>query len=292
MCSTTAKHDGWFKPVKQVQAKKEDKETEHTSSKVLSSFGMLGPIPLLNADEAKAAAQACENARRHAAFNPGFFACKSHVLYPWVYQLAQLPQLLSTVKSCLGPNVILLDSRVYYKPGQSADHAPWHQDASEMLLKESSKEQTLTVFIALTKANNNNGGLETLPASFQEKPPPIFPCESAEKHHSHSIVPYAISDTAEFQKTTVMKLDAGDCLFMHPNLPHRSGPNTSSNARIGVSLQFAATSVEPAAKGQTAILASGEDLFGSFVNEQVPTGDLNEIELKVHEYAVQQGHSK
>jgi hypothetical protein len=84
-----------------------------------------------------------------------------------------------------------------------------------------------------------------------------------------------------------MNLKAGQMSLHHTHLIHRSGPNLSTDRRIGFGISYIPTSaMSRASTRPAAALVRGIDRFGHFDDEPRPVVECGETERAAHAAAV------
>ena len=73
----------------------------------------------------------------------------SHMMMPWVAEVARTPAIVNVVSALLGPNVLLWMSSIFAKDPKSHAYVGWHQDLHYWGL---SGTQEVTAWVALTPA--------------------------------------------------------------------------------------------------------------------------------------------
>ena len=87
-------------------------------------------------------------------------------------------------------------------------------------------------------------------------------------------------------KTVAMPLEPGEISLHNVRLAHASGPNRSSDRRIGISLHYMPThSKQMIGEWDTAALVRGEDRFGHFTITPRPAKDFDPSAVLFHEKA-------
>ena len=83
-----------------------------------------------------------------------------------------------------------------------------------------------------------------------------------------------------------MPLAAGEMSIHNYRLAHASGPNTSDDRRIGVSIHYMPPDTEQiVGTWDCAELVRGEDRFGHFAKAERPSTDLDPAAIAFHEKA-------
>jgi non-heme Fe2+,alpha-ketoglutarate-dependent halogenase len=191
------------------------------------------------------------------------------------------PAVLDPVEDLIGPDIRLFHFTIWPKsPGDPA-FVSWHQDATYFGLEPAVH---VTAWVALTDAPVESGCMEVVPGSHKR----------GQLHHGQFNSPDNLLSrgqtlTADFDRddTVFMALKAGQMSLHHTHLIHRSGPNTSSDRRIGFGISYIPTSATCRASArQSAMLVRGADRFGHFDDEKRPRTDCGEAERAAHAEAV------
>ena len=131
--------------------------------------GFLSPFPLLEAEElqrCQAGVQRFETwlGSPINAHHEMKWRSMSHLLMPWVANLARDPRILDRVEGLLGPDILIFTSTFFIKEPHSPTIAAWHQDLTYYGLEP---KEEVTVWIALTEASEAAGCMDAL--SFRGK---------------------------------------------------------------------------------------------------------------------------
>ena len=160
-----------------------------------------------------------------------------------VFDLLRHPKILDVVESVLGPEIMSNPvQQMRIKPplaaveGELAVHSnvgstTWHQDIVA-LLPEADDTPLLTVWVALTDADETNGCLVSIPGSHQLGPQ--IHCANAELA-SEPNVPATVIEGMEARPLPVKR--GGVILFDKHNV-HCSLPNRSSSIRWSMDLRY------------------------------------------------------
>ncbi len=185
-----------------------------------------------------------------------------HLLYPWVAQLVAHPAILKAVRALIGPDALVWVSEFNVKGPQTEGFFSWHQDLYywQHRYNDLSSIPIVTVWLAITDANEANGAMRVLPSSH------FALLDHAEKPHPDNMLTRAqqVLSTVDESQTTHIDLAAGEFSIHHPLLLHASGPNRSASPRIGLVTRYVAPRVVPAVRPAYAWLVSGEDSLGNW----------------------------
>lgn len=246
--------------------------------------GYLCPLPLLNEDERQACLAGL--ARFEKWLGAPVNATKElkwrtmpHLTLPWVSRLAQDPRILDPVEDILGSDILVFTSTFFIKEANTPTIADWHQDSTYYGL---SPKEEITVWVALTEASRDAGCMDVLPGHLDQYPHAAHVVENSVNRAGQRITTPLDENLA-----VAMPLQPGQFSMHHGMCPHRSGPNVTSNRRIGLGLNFVPASAKPIGKFRTAgMLVRGEDRFGHFEPVSPPASELSPEAIATHEMAV------
>ena len=188
------------------------------------------------------------------------FDIKTNLLFDWVYELSRDSRLLDAVEDLIGPDILLTNSILRIKKPGSATFYGWHQDAARIRVEPG----FVLAFIAISEATPDNGCLRVIPESHHEVQP-------------FSLVGYAHRQVARVREVDESRavdlvLARGQVGLLHCNTIHGSGPNRSSERRVGLINDY----TPPAARQSTGMgsgqIVRGADRWGNFGAEPVPVG--------------------
>ncbi len=150
------------------------------------------------------------------------------------------PSILDVLEALIGPDVSALQSMMFFNPPGKGGQG-WHQDSYYI---QTQPDSLIGVWIALDRADKENGCLWVAPGSHHE---PIYPPVEkggfvhADERHIEGLFPAKeasnMDDTANQLSEVALKygapipveLEAGDVLFFHSHLLHRSYRNETTN---------------------------------------------------------------
>lgn len=204
-----------------------------------------------------------------------------YLILPWAARLARDPRILDPVEDLLGPDLLIYTSTFFIKEPHSPTIAAWHQDSTYYGLEP---KEEITVWVALTEANEAAGCMEALP----------FRGEPRQLRHVSRVVENSVNrgsqkivDPLDETGVTAMPLSAGAFSMHHGLCPHRSGPNNASHRRIGLGLNYIPTHVRPVGSVKpAAMLVRGRDRYGHFELLEPPRAEFDSSGLAAHERAV------
>ncbi len=154
----------------------------------------------------------------------------------WARKLQNNAVLKKLISNLLNEKIDNFGAELFAKPAKVGLAVPPHQDNYYWCLNS---HNALTVWVALDKSNETNGGI-------------YYYCRSHELgllEHLPSNVPGSsqrlryLKPMSMFKKITP-KLNAGDCLIHNCAIVHGSNSNKSSNSRKGLTVRYKAKSAK------------------------------------------------
>ncbi|MCC2686379.1 MAG: Phytanoyl-CoA dioxygenase [Paenibacillaceae bacterium] len=152
-----------------------------------------------------------------------------------------LPRVLDVVEALVGPDVLALQSMIFYNPPGKGGQG-WHQDSYYI---RTHPDTLIGAWIALEDADEENGCLWVAPGSHSEPIyPPVDPSTGGLIHAEGVFADLFVAENASNQDDEVNALSkvaqkydqivpaimkAGDVLFFHSHLLHRSHKNRSDS---------------------------------------------------------------
>ncbi|MDJ0943562.1 MAG: phytanoyl-CoA dioxygenase family protein [Kiloniellales bacterium] len=230
--------------------------------------GATFPLSVLSAEEAAAHRARLEAAE--AVRGPLHYTVKPYLIFGPADALARHPALLDAVEDVLGPDILLWDSAYVIKEADDRRHVAWHQDLTYWGLDS---DEVVTAWVALTPANSENGGMRYLPGSHREGRLAHVDTYADDSLLHRGQDASAHVDPAEVAADIVLR--PGEASLHHGWTLHASGPNPSSDRRIGLTLQYVTPRVrQTLTDEETATLVRGRDSFGHFRPEPAFAGDF------------------
>src|SRR5579872_2965031 len=123
--------------------------------------GYLGSVPVLTADQVAYYRHCLERFERDHPEHVKKLKTKSHLLSPWIVELAEQPQILDVFEDLLGPNLMLWSMAWRIKKPDGKTFAGWHQDFAYGGVKP------IVIFgpLALSRCDAAAGCLKVVPGS-------------------------------------------------------------------------------------------------------------------------------
>jgi non-heme Fe2+,alpha-ketoglutarate-dependent halogenase len=220
--------------------------------------GVAFPLPALSAMEAQEAyllyMDLCESGKVTLEGEKRVFG---HLLHSWIADLVSHPAILAAVRSVIGENILTWVSEFNTKAPDSAHFFSWHQDLYYWRHEydDPSSIPMVTVWLALSPANEENGGMRAIPGSHTQ----LVQHES--KPCTHNLLTRAQEVKVEIDETQAIPINLapGEFSIHHPLIHHASAPNKSIHPRVGLVIRYMAPEIVPPQRPAYAWLISGED---------------------------------
>ncbi|MEM7271648.1 MAG: phytanoyl-CoA dioxygenase family protein [Actinomycetota bacterium] len=242
--------------------------------------GYLAPLDLLTAEEV-ATARAKLEAYEAETGGPigGTERAGGHLLWPWVDGLMRHEKLLDAVEDLIGPDILCWNSVFWIKEAGSPSYVGWHQDLEYWGLDN---DDLVNVWIALSPASDEAGAMSVIPGSHLEL------LDHDETYNEDNMLTRGQElkiDVSE-REVASMALGPGQMSMHSVRLAHGSGPNTTDDRRIGLSLQYMPTRTQQIlVDWDFATLVRGTDEYGNFELAPQPQQDFDPAGVEFHQRA-------
>ena len=205
---------------------------------------------------------------------------KSHLLFKWVDDLMRQEKILVAVEDLIGPDILCWNTLFWVKEPGSSSFVSWHQDLRYWGLDTS---DLVSVWLALSPATLKSGCMYVLPGSHKGD---LLPHKDEYKADNLLTRGQEIAVEIDESQAVAMPLQPGEISLHNVRLAHASGPNRSSDRRIGLSLHYMPTwTKQIVGDWDSAALVRGEDRFGHFADTPRPAEDLDPAAVQFHEQA-------
>jgi len=198
----------------------------------------------------------------------------THLMLPWVYQIASHPRVLDAVEGAIGPNILVWGSDWFVKFARDPAFISWHQDGAYWGLNP---PKVTTAWIALSPSTLENGCMQVMPGTQKMQLPQreTYALDNALSRGQE------IALEVDESKAVAMMLDAGQMSLHHIGIAHGSKANSSDQPRIGIAVRYIAPEVvQKGAERQIVQLVRGRDEYGHFEIAPAPTDALSAAEIR------------
>lgn len=240
--------------------------------------GFYSPIRAIAAAEAIAIRAKLE-AHEKRAGGPlkGSLRHKSHLLFPWLWDLVHHPGIVDAVEDLLGPNLLVWSSSFFIKEARDPAFVSWHQDSTYWGL---SSPDVVTAWVALSPSTLESGAMRVVPGTHAGQ------VEHRDTFKEGNLLTRGQEVMVDIDGSNAVDLvlEPGEMSLHHVRLIHGSEPNRAADRRIGYAIRYIPTSVRQTAgpKG-TATFVRGIDEFHHFEHEKRPGGELSPDALAHHQ---------
>jgi non-heme Fe2+,alpha-ketoglutarate-dependent halogenase len=235
------------------------------------------PIEIMSSEEAAGLRHRLEAFEtRNGGPIAGALRHRPHLLFPWLNALVRDPRILDAVEDVLGPDLFCWSTTFFIKEPGDRSFVSWHQDATYWGL---SSPDVMTVWLALTPADLENGCMKFLPGSHARQ---IAHRDTFASDNLLTRGQEVAVEVDEAQAVTVA-LRPGQASLHHVLLVHGSAPNRSEDRRIGFAIRYIPTHIRQIAGAtDSATLVRGVDRYSHFEHEPRPAAECDAAALAAH----------
>ena len=207
-----------------------------------------------------------------------YFRVNGQVVIPLLYEMTRTEAVLDAVESVLGPNLLVWSCELFIKEAGSEKIVSWHQDMTYWGMGGSDKQAT--AWIAITNVSEEAGCMRFVPGSHKQQLVPHIDKFSEDNLLSRG---QEVAVDVDENDAVLDDLAPGEMSIHHGRIFHASGPNRSSDRRIGVAIRYVAPDLERSASGRDfATLVRGVDKCGNWINAAPPMKLLGESEMATY----------
>ena len=234
--------------------------------------GYVSPVDIISKQYADKHRQQMENVE--ANFGKLHYLTKVHTILRSPWKLATLPAVLDVVEQFIGSNILLHNVTYIVKEPGSEAHVSWHQDLTYWGFSDDAQ---VSMWLALSPATQESGCMRMLPGSHLQGRLRHDPTNDESNVLFQGQTVRGVAD----DKSVLCPLRPGQASFHHGWTLHSSTPNTSTDRRIGLNVQYLATHVRQTRHdSDTAIPVRGEDSYHHF-SENIPAwSNLDPVAVK------------
>ena len=243
--------------------------------------GFFFPVPVLSEEEVtdlRGRLEAVEARQGGALQQPQ--RNKAHLLFKWLDDLMRDPRVVDPIEDLIGPDILCWNTLFWIKEPGSRSFVSWHQDIHYWGLDGG---EVVSAWIALSPASVESGCMRVLPGTHKGE---IL--AHRDRYHESNMLTRGqeVAEAIDETKAVFMPLEPGQMSLHSVRLAHASGPNSSNDRRIGVSLHYMPTCArQKLADWDSAALVRGRDAFGHFEHTPRPESDFAAETVAFHEKA-------
>ncbi len=230
--------------------------------------GYTRPLQVLTPDEVKHYRARLESFEARYPEHVKKLKSKSHLLCPWVLEIAEHPRILDVFEDLLGPNILCWSMAWRIKKPDGETFAGWHQDTAYGGVKPLLAFGTL----AFSECGSKAGCLRVVPGSHKWD---VLP--HADTEDPKSILARGQYITVDFDKSNIvdLALKPGEMAIINNAIVHCSGSNTSTDRRIMLLVEMMATHARHVNMRDSAILVRGVDTYHNFDIDPRPDAEFS-----------------
>ena len=228
--------------------------------------GYISPVYALTSTEAKEIRDEIEKIEKNwPKALEGINRNYVHLISPVFNKVCLNKNILDAVESIIGKNILICGTTLFIKNPKEKGFVSFHQDAKYIGLEP---HNWVTVWVAITDANEKNGCMRMLPGSHKENL----------KHHEENFDENNLLTRGQtiknvsLDKTEPVILKAGQMSLHHPKIVHGSSLNHSDDRRIGFVIQsYIGSNVDQVLGKMYVQKARGEDKYKYHEYSNIPT---------------------
>lgn len=233
--------------------------------------GFLSPIRAVSPERAAGYRERFESLEARVPGDIKKMKTKSHLLCPWVLEIAEDPHLLDVFEDLIGPDIRCWSMAWRVKKADGETFAGWHQDSAY-----GSPIPVVLGALALSSCGTGQGCLRGIPGSHtwgalrhEESDDP----KSILARGQYIVDPFDESTAVDFV------LEPGEMVMFHNSLVHGSAANRGPDRRYLLLVEMVPTWAKMADFRESALLVRGADTHGNFDDEPRPDGEFTEAAL-------------
>ena len=190
---------------------------------------------------------------------------KSHLLCPWVLEIAEDPHILDTFEDLIGPNFRCWSMAWRVKKADNETFAGWHQDGAY-----GGANPVVLGALALAECGVRQGCLRGVPGSHKWG---VLTHETSEDPKSILAKGQYITDPFDESKAVDFVLQPGEMVMFDNMLVHGSGTNLGPDRRYLLLVEMLPTWASAPKVRQSAMMMRGVDTYGTFDDEPRPDAE-------------------
>jgi non-haem Fe2+, alpha-ketoglutarate-dependent halogenase len=233
--------------------------------------GYLSPVRAMSAERARSYRDRFESLEARFPNDMKKMKTKSHLLCPWVLEIAEDPHMLDIFEDLIGPDIRCWSMAWRVKKADNETIAGWHQDSVY-----GSPIPVVLGALALSDCGARQGCLRGVPGSHK-----WGHLKHEESDDPKSILARGqyITDPFDEDKAVDFALAPGEMVMFHNSLVHGSSINVGPDRRFLLLVEMVPTWAERSRGRESAMLLRGVDKYDAFDDEPRPDGEFTEQAL-------------
>jgi Phytanoyl-CoA dioxygenase (PhyH) len=233
--------------------------------------GFLSPVRVMSPERARGYRERFESLEERHAPDIKKMKTKSHLLCPWVLEIAEDPHILDVFEDLIGPDLRCWSMAWRVKNADGQTLAGWHQDSAY-----GAAVPVVLGALALSDCGPDQGCLRGIPGSHTWG---ILKHEESDDPRSILARGQYITDKFDESTAVDFALKPGEMAMFTNSLVHGSGTNLGPDRRFLLLVEMLPTWAKPPRVRQSALLVRGSDTHGNFDDEPRPDGEFTEAAL-------------
>jgi non-heme Fe2+,alpha-ketoglutarate-dependent halogenase len=252
-----------------------------TTTPLQSDFhrdGFAFPLEAMSSSEALDIRTELEAIERDYGADPNYLYAINgglEFILPFIDAITRRAQILDCVEELLGPDLIVFSTASWTKEPNTSHYVSWHQDLTYWGMDGVDE---VTAWVALSPVTVENGCMRMLPQSHNRELAPHKDTFATSNLLSRG---QEIAEPIDDRDAVNIELEPGQFSLHHGRTFHASHANHSDDRRVGISINYIATSmhnrdgIKPLAH-----LVRGGDKFGHFQLIPPPKGVLHADDVR------------
>ena len=246
----------------------------HNQIEDYNNKGYVSPINIFSKQEAKEIREEIEKIeKKWPEALTGLNRNYVHLISPVFDKICHNSKILDAVESLIGKNILICGTTLFIKNPNEKGFVSFHQDAKYIGLEP---YNWVTVWVAITDANEKNGCMRMLPGSHKEN----LKYHDQKFDENNLLTRGQTVKDVPLDKTDPIVLKAGQISLHHPLIVHGSGLNHSNDRRIGFVIQsYIGANVNQVIGKMYVQKARGEDKYNNHEYSKVPSRLMGKDEI-------------
>ena len=196
-----------------------------------------------------------------------------HLISPLLNKVCLNKNILDAVESIIGKNILICGTTLFIKEKDEKGFVSFHQDAKYIGLEP---HNWVTVWLAVTDSNKNNGCMRMLPGSHKNN----LKYHEQKFDKNNLLTRGQTIENVSLNDTDPIILKAGEISLHHPLIVHGSGLNYSNDRRIGFVIQsYIGTQVKQVVGKMFVQKARGKDKYNYHEYSEIPLKLMGKKEI-------------
>jgi non-haem Fe2+, alpha-ketoglutarate-dependent halogenase len=176
----------------------------------------------------------------------------AHLFFPWAYRLATRRDVVDSVESILGGDILIDGTLILCKYPHDPTYVSWHQDS---VYSNWHLSPTVSAWIALSPSTSQSGCMRVIVGSHKQG---LLDHDETLDPHNLLRRGERIAVDVDERAAVDLELRPGEMSLHHCNIIHGSNPNRSGAKRIGFIVRFVTNRIDRKGKPLVRVRGSGD----------------------------------